>query len=926
MRSVCEPASSVAEPPAHGRAAPLASVRGWFARHGWTPFAFQEAAWAAYARGASGLIHAPTGLGKTMAAWLGPVMEAMGEEVGRTGRTDGDAPATPPGKRERRAASPPLRVLWITPLRALASDTLASLERPVRELGVGWSVEKRTGDTSSSVKLRQKDRLPTALVTTPESLSLLLSYPDARPRFATLRAVIVDEWHELMATKRGVQTELALARLRSWLPSLRTWGVSATLGNLEQARDVLLGARVHARADASRTRDAQDAKREPPAAFDRPAPVEPVDPPGPDSDPVLIRGDTPKELRITTVIPRDPERFPWAGHLGIRAVEEVIERIEALARAGEKGPPFAASLLFTNTRSQAEIWFRRLMQLRDGWIGEVAIHHGSLDRRLRDRVEAMLDDGRLRCVVCTSSLDLGVDFQPVDQVFQLGSPKGIARLVQRAGRSGHRPGAPSSVVGVPTHSFELVEFAAARDAALAGKIEARPPLERPLDVLVQHLVTCACGGGFVEDELRAEVRTSHAYRDLSDEEWGWAMDFCRRGGQALTAYPEYARIVERPDESGRARWRPASDRAARMHRLAIGTITAEHALSVKYLSGRTLGTIEEGFIARLVPGQRFVFAGRVLELLRVRGMAVYVRQARKKSAMVPTWNGGRFPLSSQLAGAVRAKLDQARRGVYDCAEMRAARPLLELQKAWSRVPAPEETLIEHIDVPGAVSGGAGSIAVVYPFEGRLVHEGLGALAAYRLSRLRPISVVTTCNDYGFCLHSRRPLELTESDWRALLSADRLLDDLLACLNTTELARRQFRDIARVAGLIMPGFPGQKKSARQLQASSEMFFDVLSEFDPQNLLLGQARREVLEAQLEVGRLRGALDRAARRPLTIVGLDRLTPLAFPIWAEQLRAVHLSSEKWSEMVGRMAMALDEAADGTTMRPPRPRAKRKA
>lgn len=887
MRLLHEPVLTVAEPKGPPESSPLARVRSWFAQSGWKPFAFQEAAWTAYARGQSGLIHAPTGLGKTMAAWLGPVMEGMeGQGIEGPGEQGSRA------KRSRRAMSEPLRVLWITPLRALANDTLSSLERPVRELGLNWSIEKRTGDTSSTVKLRQKERLPTALVTTPESLSLLLSYPDARARFATLRAVIVDEWHELMATKRGVQTELALARLRAWLPGMRTWGVSATLGNLEQARDVLLG-------KGSRDDGIEE-------SFPRS-----LDPSIPRS--LLIRGDMPKQLRITTVIPKDPERFPWAGHLGIRAVEEVIEKIGVVQVGG-------ASLLFTNTRSQAEIWFRRLMQLRDDWIGEVAIHHGSLDRKVRDKVEALLDAGKLRCVVCTSSLDLGVDFQPVDQVFQLGSPKGIARLVQRAGRSGHRPGAASSVIGVPTHSFELVEFAAARDAALAGKIEARVPLERPLDVLVQHLVTCACSEGFVEEELKTEVRTTHAYRNLSDEEWGWAMDFCRRGGQALTAYPEYARIVERADENGEPRWHPASDRIPRMHRLAIGTITAEQALSVKYLSGRTLGTIEEGFIARLTPGMRFVFAGRVLELLRVRGMVVYVRPAKKKSAMVPTWNGGRFPLSSQLAAAVRAKLEQARNGVYDCPEMRAARPLLELQKQWSRVPGPEETLVEHIDVPGAESGGAGSSAIIYPFEGRLVHEGLGALAAYRLSRLRPMSVVTTCNDYGFCLHSRTPLELTEADWRMLLSADRLLEDLLACLNTTELARRQFRDIARVAGLIMPGFPGQKKTARQLQASSEMFFDVLSEFDPDNLLLGQARREVLEAQLEVGRLRGSLERAAARPLTIVGLDRLTPMAFPIWAEQLRAVHLSSEKWSEMVARMAMQLEEMGQSGEGRPAKP------
>lgn len=860
---------------------PLAPVRSWFAARGWSPFDFQIETWQAYLEGRSGLIHAPTGLGKTMAAWLGPVAEYLAEPD--------PAPAAPPGRsaRQARAATEPLRILWITPLRALASDTLASLEAPVRELHLNWSLEKRTGDTSSSVKLRQKERLPTALVTTPESLTLLLSYPDWRSRFATVRAVIVDEWHELLGTKRGVLAELALARLRTHLPALRTWGVSATLGNLEEARDVLLGR----------------ARR--PAAPRTPA---------------LIRAHHPKDLRISTIIPNDPERFPWAGHLGLRAVEQVLHQVETAQPTADdaEARPFSTSLLFTNTRSQAEIWFRRIIQLRPEWIGHaggrggVGIHHGSLDRSVRDKVEALLDAGQLRCVVCTSSLDLGVDFQPVDQVFQLGSPKGIARLVQRAGRSGHRPGAVSAVVGVPTHSFELVEFAAARDAALAGLIESRRPLTLALDVLVQHLVTCACGGGFTESALFDELRTTHAFKDLTPEQFSWAMDFVVRGGSALTAYPEYARLVQRPISPDHAalHWTPATERTARMHRLGIGTITAEVSMTVQYVSGRKLGTIEEDFIARLTPGARFVFAGKVLELIKVRGLIAYVRAANRKSATVPKWNGGRFPLSSQLAAAVRRKLDDARRGRFDGPEMLAARPLLSLQSLWSRIPAPEEVLVEHIDVPGPEGGGGGSSAIIYPFEGRLVHEGLGALAAYRLSRRRPLTVVATCNDYGFALTSPTPFRLTESDWRTLLTSDNLLDDLVACLNTTALARRQFRDIARIAGLILPGFPGQRKPARQLQASSEMFFEVLSEFDPGNLLLDQARREVLDAQLEISRLRAALDRIASQRMTIVPLDRLTPLAFPIWAEHLRSIHLSSEKWSEMVQRMAMKLEAAA----------------
>jgi len=856
-------------------------VRAWFAERGWGAFRFQEEAWAAYLRGQSGLIHAPTGLGKTMAAWLGPVIEAMdeapvvGDEV-----VGAEAGAGSKVKRARRAATEPLRVIWISPLRALASDTQASLEAPVRALGLEWSIEKRTGDTSASVKLKQKERLPTALVTTPESLSLLLSYPDSREKFKTLRAVIVDEWHELMGSKRGVQTELALARLRAWMPGLRTWGVSATLGNLEEARDVLVGPAVGGATQFA----------------------------------ALIRGDQAKELSITTIIPKDPERFPWAGHMGLRVAKEVIESIANAPTVANDGRAFSTSLLFTNTRSQAEIWFRRLMELKGEWIGEVAIHHGSLDRKVRDKIEQLLDEGKLRCVVCTSSLDLGVDFQPVDQVYQLGSPKGVARLVQRAGRSGHRPGAVSSVIGVPTHSFELVEFAAAREAAMAGRIESRAPLELSLDVLAQHVVTCACGGGFVDGELLAEVRTTHAFRNLSDEQWMWVMDFVCRGGQALNAYAEYARIGQREDGV----WVPVSERIARSHRMGIGTITGEISMNVQYLSGRRLGTIEEGFVARLTPGARFVFAGRVLELIRVRGMTAYVRPAKRKSATVPKWNGGRFPLSSQLALAVREKLNEARQGIFAGPEMIAASSLLRLQGLWSRIPAMDEVLVEHIEISGPEGGGDGSSAIIYPFEGRLVHEGLGALAAYRLSRERALTVVVNVSDYGFALNSSQPLALDDEAWRRLLSQDRLLEDLLACLNTTELARRQFRDIARVAGLIVPGYPGQRKPGRQLQASSEMFFDVFTEFDPHNLLLDQARREVLEAQLEIGRLSGALERICKQRMLVVPLDRLTPLAFPIWAEHLRSIHLSSEKWSQVVERMVMRLETVANEGARRSP--------
>ncbi len=855
-----------------------APVSAYFASRGWTPFAYQEQAWRAYldadgVGGAGGLIHAPTGVGKTMAAFLGPVIERLLRPPEVASADEAPAPARGTGTRRRAVSAgvfDPLTVLWVTPLRALASDTASSLEEAVRGVnrhagrggreggggggGVPWSVQMRTGDTPQSVRAKQKERLPSVLVTTPESLTLLLSYPDARERFTRLRCVVADEWHELMASKRGVQLELALARLRRWTPGLRTWGVSATLGNLEQALDVLLGAGSSARG-------------------------------------VLIRGDMPKALDIATLIPPDIERFPWAGHLGIKLVDAVAAAVDERR----------STLLFTNTRSQAEIWFGRLLQEREDLVGAMAIHHGSLDRGIRAEVEKLLAAGRLRCVVCTSSLDLGVDFQPVDQVLQLGSPKGVARLLQRAGRSGHKPGATSRVLGVPTSAMELIEFAAARDAALAGRVESRPPIERPLDVLVQHLVTIACAGGFVEDDLKREVRSTYAFARLDDDDWDWCMDFVRRGGSALRAYPQYARVVERDGH-----WVVASDRAARAHRMTIGTITGETSLAVKYTSGKTLGNIEEGFLTKIVPGDRFVFAGRVLELVRVRDNTVFVRKTNRRTGIVPRWDGGRFSLSTQLADAVRDRLDQARRGIYDGPEMESLRPLLEVQARWSALPGPDELLVEQIATRDAFN------LMLYPFAGRTVHEGLGALLAHRLTQVSPRTVTSSVSDYGICLASNEPVKADEALLRRLLSPERLVDDLVVCINAGLLARRQFRDIARIAGLVTHGFPGQRTPARHLQASSEMFFDVFEEFDPGNRLLEQSRREVMERQLDVTRLQGALERAGRSTLRITRPAQLTPMAFPIWAERLRANTLSSEKFEQMIGRMVVELEARAAG--------------
>jgi ATP-dependent Lhr-like helicase len=817
-----------------------AALDAWFTRREWSPFAFQREVWAAYRAGESGLIHAGTGTGKTYAVWMGPLLEWLATH---------EADLRP----RRRAAAPPLRVLWLTPLRALAADTEAALRAPLAELGIPWSLERRTGDSPASVRDRQREKLPTALVTTPESLSLLLSRPDARELFADLRLVVVDEWHELLGSKRGTQTELALARLRGFRPALSTWGLSATLGDLGTALSALLG----------------------------------VGPEGARPGRV-VRGAEPKRIVVDSLIPETIERFPWAGHLGLRLLPQVIAAIEEGRTA----------LVFTNTRSQTEIWYQEILDARPDWAGEIALHHGSLDRKVRDFVEAALSAGSLRCVVCTSSLDLGVDFAPVDRVLQVGSPKGIARLAQRAGRSGHRPGAPSRVTCVPTNAFELVEAAAARRALEAGRIEPRTPLEKPLDVLAQHLVTLAAGGGFRAAELYAEVRTAWAYRDLTPAEWDATLDFVTRGGPALAAYPEYRRVVEADGLY------TVPDRAvARRHRMSIGTITSDAALNVQYVSGGRLGTVEEAFIARLRPGERFLFAGRTLELAEVRDMTAWVRRSRGRSGAVPRWMGGRLPLSTELAAAVRRLLEEARDGVFAGPEMAAMRPILELQARWSAIPAADELLVERL------KSREGHHLFLYPFEGRMVHEGLAAVLAWRISRLRPITFTLAVDDYGIELLSADPAPLEEALAAGLLSPAGLAEDLPASLNAAEMAKRQFRDIARVAGLVFQGFPGQRKPARHLQASSGLFYEVFAKYDPANLLLHQAHREVLEEQLDGSRLALALVRLAAARITIRAIARPTPLAFPLLVARMRE-KLSSESLADRVRRMAAQLERAA----------------
>lgn len=808
------------------------------AARGWSPFDFQREVWDAMAGCESGLLHATTGAGKTYAVWLGALQALADTEAKRT---------------------PPLTVVWLTPMRALAADTLRALKEPLPDLSPAWTAGARSGDTSSSERAKQAERLPTVLVTTPESLSLLIARADAPDTLGRTALVVVDEWHELMGNKRGVQTQLAIARLRRFNPSLRVWGMSATLGNLHEAMHSLLGPQA--------------------AATGR-----------------LVRGQTPKQLTIDTLLPPRVDRFPWGGHLGLAMLPTVVHEI---ASSG-------STLVFTNTRSQAEIWYQALLDAKPEWAGLIALHHGSLDRAVREWVEAGLKAGELRAVVCTSSLDLGVDFLPVERVLQIGSPKGIARLLQRAGRSGHAPGRPSRVSIVPTHSLELVEGAAARAAVKAGQIEARETPRQPLDVLVQHLVTVALGGGFRPDDLLAEIRSTAAYADLSDEHWRWCLDFVSQGGASLAAYPDYRRAV--PDEHGV--WRVPDARLARRHRMNIGTIVSDASMAVQYVSGGKIGNVEESFAARLKPGDCFTFGGRLLELVRIHDMTAWVKRATGRKPTVPRWNGGKMPLSTTLADAVVAQLARVRAGDFNDPELQAARPLLELQAQWSALPSPETLLAE------VLQSREGTHLFLYPFAGRHAHLGLANLIAWRVAQRAPNTFSIAVNDYGFEL-----LSATEIDWPSLLPEllkeqtddDALLGEILQSLNASELAQRRFREIARVSGLIFQSHPGEKRSSRQLQASSSLFWEVFRKYDPGNRLLQQAEAELLAQELEIGRLRSALHRMARQTLVLKPLERATPFAFPLMVERLRE-KLSNESVADRIARMLAPLEKAAGGAS------------
>jgi ATP-dependent helicase Lhr and Lhr-like helicase len=811
----------------------LSIGKDWFKERGWEPFAFQTETWDAYLGGYHGLVNAPTGSGKTYS-----LMVALALEFIRN------------NPKYKTAKNIGLQAIWITPIRALSKEIEISANRMIEGMDLPWKVGVRSGDTTLAQRQKQKIKPPELLITTPESLHLLLASKGYLEYFKDLKVLVADEWHELMGSKRGVQIELALSRLKTVAPDLKIWGISATIGNMDQAVQALLGSSYK------------------PERYK------------------VIKSNIKKRVEVVSVLPDSVERMPWAGHLGIHLLEKVIEIVKNSN----------STLIFTNTRSFAEIWYQKLLNAAPELSGLMAMHHGSISQELRGWVEDQLHEGKLKAVVCTSSLDLGVDFRPVETVIQIGSPKGIARFMQRAGRSGHQPGALSRIYFVPTHSLELMEAAGIREAIQRNIVEDRLPYIRSFDVLIQYLITLAVSEGFEQREIYQEILQTFSYASVTEDEWLWILNFITTGGDSLRAYDEYRKVVVRDGI-----YKVENRAIAMKHRLSIGTIVGDSSLHIRFVTGKYLGTIEEYFIARMNPGDVFWFAGRNLELVRIKEMEVHVRKTNRKSGAVPSWMGGRMPLSSQMSEMIRLKINEVVEGEETDVEMKFLKPLFDLQKVRSHLPGKAEFLIEYF------RSSEGYHMLMYPFEGRFVHEGIAALVAYRIAQIQPITFSIAMNDYGFELLSDQPIPIEEAVETDVLGVDNLSRDVQASINSIEMARRKFRDIAAISGLVFKGYPGKPVKDKHLQSSSQLFFNVFNDYDAHNLLLRQAYEEVMDFQLEEVRLRRALERIAKQKIIITRPEKPSPFSFPIIVDRLRE-KLTSEKLEDRIRKMALQYAE------------------
>ncbi len=812
----------------------LQIAEDWFHQQNWEPFPFQKETWNAFLEGKHGLLNAPTGSGKTYALWFPIVLNYIKNN--------------PEYKTKHKKG---LKAIWITPLRALSQEIKQSAERITQDLETQMTVGIRTGDTSTKERAKMRTNMPDLLITTPESLQLLLSSKGYAKLFKDCSAIVVDEWHELLGTKRGVQMELGLSRLKTVCTNLRIWGISATIGNLEQAREVLLGPSSAALENS-----------------------------------VLVKANLNKKITVKSIIPKEMETFPWRGHLGLHLLDEVVPIINNSK----------TTLLFTNTRSQCEIWFQKILEKYPEFAGEMAMHHGSINKETRLWVEQAIRNESLKAVVCTSSLDLGVDFAPVETVVQIGGPKGVARFLQRAGRSGHRPGKESVIYFLPTHAMELIEASAMQKAVLNSAVEDRIPYLNSFDVLIQYLTTLAVSDGFLPEEIYPEIKQTFCYQAISDEQWQWLLNFLVMGSQSLKSYDEYKKVEVEDD----GRFKVNSRAVAMRHRFQIGTIVGDATIHVRYQKGGYIGSIEEYFISKLSPGDVFTFAGRNLEFIRIKGMAAHVRNSSKRTNKVPSWMGGRLSFSAKMSELLRQELYTAELPFSkQSKEIQSLAPMFAKQREESSVPLPDQFLIETFETND------GHHHIFYPFEGRAIHEGMSSLLAYRISLLTPITCSLAFNDYGFELLSDKPIDIQSILDNNLFTAEYMLSDLQKSLNSNEMARRKFRDIAVISGMVFTGYPEKGVKMKHLQSSSELLFDVFKDFEDDNLLYQQAFTETFEHQLEEGRLRLALERIAQQEIVWKQCQQPTPFSFPIITDRLRE-KLSNEKLADRIKRMTKTL--------------------
>jgi ATP-dependent helicase Lhr and Lhr-like helicase len=795
-------------------------IQNWMTGRGISPFKFQVETWRKFGNGYSGMVVAPTGFGKTYSVFLALISDFLNH----------------PEKYKRG-----LKMIWITPLRSLSKDIAKAMQEAIDEIGLDWAVGVRNGDTDPKVRQQQVKNMPEILVATPESLHLLLGQKNHQRFFQNMQTIVIDEWHELLGSKRGVMVELGICRLRKYVPKMKIWGITATIGNLDEAMEVLIPY------DIKKTK---------------------------------ITAKEKKKIDILSVFPDEVEILPWAGHLGHKLADKVVPII-----LNSK-----STIVFTNTRSQSEMWYQLLLDAYPDFAGQIAIHHSSIDAHLRIWIEENLSNGKLKAVVSTSSLDLGIDFKPVDTVIQIGSAKGVARFLQRAGRSGHSPFETSKIYCVPTHSLELIEVSALKEVVKNNVIEPRDPQVLCFDVLVQFLMTLAIGDGFYPDEMYPRIKGTFAFQEMTEEEWKNILDFLTIGGKALKSYEEFHKIVI--DETGL--YKVTSRRISMLHRMNMGVIVSDAMLKVKFISGGYIGMVEEYFISRLKKEDKFILAGRVLEVVMIKDMTVFVR-ASKGKAFAPSYLGGRLPLSSNLGQFLRQKLSGALNPKSSEKELKFLHPLLANQEERSHIPEENEFLVELI------KNREGYHLFMYPFEGRLVHEVMAALIAYRISKLAPISFSMAMNDYGFELFSDKEIPLNEDNLEKILTRENLMTDVISSINAAEMARRKFRDIAVISGMVIQNFPGQQRSNKSLQSSAGLIFKVLEDYDPEHFLVRQAYTEVFNMQLQEQRLVEAFKRIEKSKVILKFANSFTPLSFPIKVDSLRQT-LSSEDLDSRIKRL------------------------